>query len=88
MLLAGGQGTRLEHPGPKGTFSFDGVSLFELQARQILNFKNADGELKVHWYIMTVTLTTKKHWNSLKRIIISMFPKTTFTFSSRNISRR
>src|SRR5699024_7916779 len=53
VLLAGGQGTRLEHPGPKGTFSFDGVSLFELQARQILNFKNADGELKVHWYIMT-----------------------------------
>ena len=53
VLLAGGQGTRLEHPGPKGTFSFDGVSLFELQARQILNFKNTDGELKVHWYIMT-----------------------------------
>lgn len=53
VLLAGGQGTRLEHPGPKGTFSFEGVSLFELQARQILNFKNAEGELKVHWYIMT-----------------------------------
>lgn len=53
VLMAGGQGTRLEHPGPKGTFSFDGVSLFELQARQILSFKNAAGELKVHWYIMT-----------------------------------
>lgn len=53
VLLAGGQGTRLEHPGPKGTFSFEGVSLFELQARQILSFKNAQGELNVHWYIMT-----------------------------------
>ncbi len=53
VLMAGGQGTRLEHPGPKGTFSFDGVSLFELQARQILKYKNEAGELKVHWYIMT-----------------------------------
>lgn len=53
VLLAGGQGTRLEHSGPKGTFSFEGVSLFELQARQILKYKKADGSLPVHWYIMT-----------------------------------
>lgn len=53
VLLAGGQGTRLEHTGPKGTFSFEGVSLFELQARQILKYKKADGSLPVHWYIMT-----------------------------------
>ncbi|QQD84219.1 UTP--glucose-1-phosphate uridylyltransferase [Jeotgalicoccus sp. ATCC 8456] len=53
VLLAGGQGTRLEHSGPKGTFSFEGVSLFELQAREILKYKKADGSLPVHWYIMT-----------------------------------
>ncbi|CAD2074786.1 UTP--glucose-1-phosphate uridylyltransferase [Phocicoccus pinnipedialis] len=52
LLMAGGQGTRLNHPGPKGTFSFDGVSLFELQARQILKYKQ-DESLPVHWYIMT-----------------------------------
>lgn len=53
VLLAGGQGTRLEHPGPKGTFSFDGTSLFEMQARQILSYKNNDGTLNINWYIMT-----------------------------------
>lgn len=52
LLMAGGQGTRLNHPGPKGTFSFDGVSLFELQARQILKYAQED-TLPVHWYIMT-----------------------------------
>lgn len=52
LLMAGGQGTRLNHNGPKGTFNFDGVSLFELQARQILKYKKED-KLLVHWYIMT-----------------------------------
>lgn len=52
LLMAGGQGTRLNHPGPKGTFSFDGVSLFELQARQILKYSQ-DDTLPLHWYIMT-----------------------------------
>lgn len=53
VLLAGGQGTRLEHPGPKGTFSFEGISLFEMQARQILSYKNDDNKLNINWYIMT-----------------------------------
>lgn len=52
VLMAGGQGTRLEHPGPKGTFEFDGKSLFEMQADQIIALNNAY-DINIPWTIMT-----------------------------------
>lgn len=52
VLMAGGQGTRLEHPGPKGTFEFDGKSLFEFQAEQIMAYNEAYN-INIPWTIMT-----------------------------------
>ena len=56
VTMAGGQGTRLGHPGPKGTFKLDvygkGKYLFEIL---IENLKEANEkyETTIPWYIMT-----------------------------------
>src|SRR5690625_7707140 len=52
LLRAGGQGTRLEHPGPKGTVSCGGLSLSELQATQMRAAGHESGP-PVDWYAMT-----------------------------------
>lgn len=56
VTMAGGQGTRLGHTGPKGTFKLDvygkGKYLFEILAE---NLKEANKKYKttIPWYIMT-----------------------------------
>lgn len=56
VTMAGGQGSRLEHPGPKGTFKLDvygkGKYLFEIL---VDNLKEANKKYQttILWYIMT-----------------------------------
>lgn len=59
IVLAGGQGTRLGSPLPKGCFDFglpSGKTLFQLQAERIDRLQFMSGG-KVHWYIMTSSST-------------------------------
>jgi UDP-N-acetylglucosamine pyrophosphorylase len=54
--MAGGQGTRLEHQGPKGTFKLDvygkGKYLFEILADNLQEANKKYGVV-INWYIMT-----------------------------------
>lgn len=55
VTMAGGQGTRLGHSGPKGTYSIGlpgGESLFEIQAKRLLRQSEKSGKV-IPWYIMT-----------------------------------
>lgn len=55
VTMAGGQGTRLGHNGPKGTYVLNvdgGKSLFEILLDRLKIAENEFG-IKIHWYIMT-----------------------------------
>jgi UDP-N-acetylglucosamine/UDP-N-acetylgalactosamine diphosphorylase len=59
LVLAGGQGTRLGHPGPKGAFPLGPVSgrtLFGLQAQRLRRLARRHGR-PVPWYVMTSAAT-------------------------------
>jgi UDP-N-acetylglucosamine/UDP-N-acetylgalactosamine diphosphorylase len=59
LVVAGGQGTRLGFPGPKGTFPLGPVSgrtLFELQAQKIRGLRRRYGR-PLPWLVMTSPAT-------------------------------
>ena len=59
LVVAGGQGTRLGHPGPKGTFPIGPVSersLFELQAQKLRRLERRCGS-RLPWIVMTSAAT-------------------------------
>ena len=68
VTMAGGQGTRLEHQGPKGTFKLDvygkGKYLFEILAE---NLKEANDkyDVTIPWYIMTSKQNNEETYNFL-----------------------
>ncbi|WP_144559979.1 UTP--glucose-1-phosphate uridylyltransferase [Shouchella miscanthi] len=83
VLLAGGQGTRLGHVGPKGTVTMDDTpetSLFALQAKQI-QAQQREANVQIPWYIMTSPINDKdtrtffadNHYFGLKKEQVTFF---------------
>jgi len=70
VTMAGGQGTRLEHSGPKGTFKLNVFgqekSLFEILAE---NLKEANNKYNttIPWYIMTSKENHKETYDFLEK---------------------
>ena len=63
VTMAGGQGTRLGHDGPKGTFKLNvkpnAKYLFEILAENLLR-ENKKYNVEIPWYIMTSTENNEK----------------------------
>ena len=70
VTMAGGQGTRLGHKGPKGTFKLDvgenGKYLFEILVEN-LNEANKKYGVTIPWYIMTSRENNEETEEFLKR---------------------
>ena len=82
ITMAGGQGTRLGHNGPKGTYEFDTEnhkSIFEVLCE---NFKRAYEEYGVYvqWYLMTSVENNKDTVEFFENNNYFGYPKDKITF--------
>lgn len=78
VTMAGGQGTRLGHNGPKGTFKLDvygkGKYLFEILAEN-LKEANKKYDTTIPWYIMTSKENNKETLEFLEKNNYFGYPK-------------
>ena len=78
VTMAGGQGTRLGHTGPKGTFKLDvygkGKYLFEILAEN-LKEANKKYNTEIPWYIMTSKENNDETVNFLEKHNYFGYPK-------------
>ncbi len=82
LLLAGGQGSRLGHDGPKGTFDIGvaaGRSLFELHANNLIALAQRTG-VHLPWLIMTSALNHSASVEFFERNNYFNYPPAKVTF--------
>ena len=78
VTMAGGQGTRLGHNGPKGTFDIglpSHKSIFEIQ-NDILKVANEKYGVTIPWYIMTSNANNEDTKNFFEKNNYFGYPKT------------
>ena len=78
VTMAGGQGTRLGHTGPKGTFKLDvygkGKYLFEILTENLKEANKKYG-VNIFWYIMTSKENNEETVNFLEKHKYFGYPK-------------
>ena len=82
VTMAGGQGTRLGHSGPKGTYTLNvgkEMSLFEILCKTLKESKEKYG-VYVHWYIMTSNQNNKETVEFFEKNNYFNYPKEKVTF--------
>lgn len=84
VTLAGGQGTRLGHKGPKGTYMLlENKSLFEILCDKLKD-ANKKYDTVITWYIMTSKENNKETIAFFEDNNYFNYPKSSITFFNQN----